>query len=84
MSTSGGTMLETLMRLTLPMPAASSALSNALSGVPPSAVPAVTDAFVTCFQNIGISLRAALDHASGVTEYRPRPAAESSSSLARK
>jgi hypothetical protein len=34
-------------------------LSNAFSGVPPSAVPAVTDAFVTCFQNIGISLRAA-------------------------
>src|SRR4029079_13865953 len=59
MSTSGGTMLETLMRLTLPMPAARSALSNAFSGVPPSAVPAVTDAFVTCFQNIGISLRAA-------------------------
>src|SRR5262245_11961908 len=56
MSTSGGTMLETLMRFTFPMPAASSALSNAFSGVPPSAVPAVTEAFVTCFQNIGTSL----------------------------
>src|SRR5262245_4217802 len=59
MSTSGGTMLETLMRLTLPMPATRSALSNAFSGVPPSAVPAVTDALVTCFQNIATSPRAA-------------------------
>src|SRR5262245_5261142 len=59
MSTSGGTMLDTLMRLTLPMPATRSALSNALSGVPPSAVPAVTYALVTCFQNIATSLRAA-------------------------
>src|SRR5262245_12465717 len=47
MSTSGGTMLETLMRLTLPMPAARSALSNAFNGVPPSAVPAVIEALVT-------------------------------------
>src|SRR5262249_30640237 len=37
-----------------------SALSNAFSDVPPSAVPAVTDALVTCFQNIATSfLRAA-------------------------
>ena len=35
--TSGGRMLETLMRLMLPMPAARSALSNALRVVPPSA-----------------------------------------------
>src|SRR5262249_49679351 len=52
-------MLETLMRLTLPMPAARSALSNAFSAVPPSAVPAVIEALVTCFQNIATSLRAA-------------------------
>jgi hypothetical protein len=83
MSTSGGTMLETLMRLTLPMPAASSALSNAFSGVPPSAVPAVTEALVTCFQNIATSLRAALVTRAAcpnVVFARGR----SSSSLARK
>src|SRR4249920_1150392 len=75
MSTSGGTMLETLMRLTLPIPAASNALSNAFSGVPPSAVPAVTEAFVTCFQNIGISLRAALVARERRDRTSPSPAA---------
>src|SRR4051812_45656103 len=47
--TSGGRMLETLMRLMLPMPAASSALSKALRVVPPSACPAVAAAIVTVF-----------------------------------
>src|SRR2546425_522911 len=45
--TSGGRMLETLIRLMLPMPAARSALSNALRAVPPSARPAVAAAIVT-------------------------------------
>src|SRR5262245_14649119 len=40
-------MLETLMRLMLPMPAARRALSKALSGVEPSALPAVPAALVT-------------------------------------
>src|SRR5256884_9293406 len=44
--TSGGRMLETLIRLMLPMPAASSALSKALRVVPPSACPAVAAAIV--------------------------------------
>src|SRR5215831_2827 len=48
-ATSGGTMLETLMRLMLPMPAASSALTKALRGVPPSAWPAVAAAIVIRF-----------------------------------
>src|SRR5262245_35541081 len=48
-ATSGGTMLETLMRLMLPMPAARSALSKALRGVPPSAWPAVAAAMVIVF-----------------------------------
>src|SRR5262245_1586086 len=48
-ATSGGTMLETLMRLMLPMPAARSALSKALRGVPPSAWPAVAAAIVIVF-----------------------------------
>src|SRR5262245_36469501 len=60
MSTSGGTMLETLTRFTLPMPAARRALSNALSAVPPSAEPAVAATFVTFFQNIA-------------TPFLPRP-----------
>src|SRR5262245_61177401 len=47
--TFGGRMLETLIRLMLPMPAASSALSKALRGVPPSAWPAVAAAIVTVF-----------------------------------
>src|SRR5206468_1914303 len=47
--TSGGRMLETLIRLMLPMPAASSALSKALRVVPPSACPAVAAAIVTVF-----------------------------------
>src|SRR5947199_9929388 len=47
--TSGGRMLEILTRLMLPMPAASSALSNALRGVPPSACPAVAAAIVIRF-----------------------------------
>src|SRR5947207_13622011 len=47
--TSGGRMLEILTRLMLPMPAASSALSNALRGVPPSACPAVAAAVVIRF-----------------------------------
>src|SRR3990170_1420121 len=54
-STSGGTMLETLTRFTLPMPAARSALSNAFSAVPPSAEPAVAATFVTFFQIIATS-----------------------------
>src|SRR5262245_28014276 len=40
-------MLEIRTRLMLPMPAANSALSKALSGVPPSAFPAVPAAIVT-------------------------------------
>jgi len=40
-------MLETLIRLMFPMPAARRALSKALSGVDPSAVPAVPAALVT-------------------------------------
>src|SRR3970040_1391631 len=52
MSTSGGTMLETLMRLMLPIPAARSALSKALRGGEPSADPAVAATFVTFFQSI--------------------------------
>src|SRR5215510_2179515 len=47
--TSGGRMLETLTRLILPMPAASSALSKALREVPPSACPAVAAAIVIRF-----------------------------------
>src|SRR5262245_26703222 len=47
--TSGGRMLETLTRLMLPMPAASSALSKALRAVPPSACPAVAAAIVIRF-----------------------------------
>src|SRR5262245_43573979 len=47
--TSGGRMLEILTRLMLPMPAASSALSKALRGVPPSAWPAVAAAIVIRF-----------------------------------
>src|SRR5262249_41735412 len=47
--TSGGRMLEILTRLMLPMPAASSALSKALRGVPPSAWPAVAAAIVFRF-----------------------------------
>src|ERR1041384_1763594 len=47
--TSGGRMLETLRRLMLPMPAASSALSKALRVDPPSAWPAVAAAIVTVF-----------------------------------
>src|SRR5919109_3627412 len=47
--TSGGRMLEILIRLMLPMPAASSALSKALRLVPPSACPAVAAAIVTVF-----------------------------------
>src|SRR5260370_40022583 len=46
---SGGMMLETLMRLTLPRPATSSALSKALSGEPPSALPTAAAAIVTVF-----------------------------------
>src|SRR5215510_5748306 len=64
MSTSGGTMLETLMRLTLPMPAARSALSNAFSAVPPSAAPAVAATFVTFFQIIATSFSLATAPAS--------------------
>ena len=47
--TSGGRMLEILIRLMLPMPATSNALSKALRGVPPSACPAVAAAIVTVF-----------------------------------
>src|SRR6185369_10633109 len=47
--TSGGRMLETLMRLMLPIPAARSALSKALRVVEPSACPAVAAAIVTVF-----------------------------------
>src|SRR5262249_20633085 len=46
MSASGGTVLETLMRLMLPIPAISSALSNALRLLPPSACPLVAAAIV--------------------------------------
>ena len=49
-STPGGRMLETRTRLMLPMPAASRALSKALSGVEPSALPAVPAALVTGVQ----------------------------------
>src|SRR5207237_8295584 len=45
-------MLETLTRLMLPIPAARSALSKALSGVVPSALPEVVAALVTGFQPI--------------------------------
>src|SRR5436309_12009202 len=51
-STPGGRMLEILTRLMLPMPAASRALSKALSGVEPSAFPAVPAALVTGVQPI--------------------------------
>ena len=54
-STPGGRMLDTRTRLILPMPAASRALSKALSGVEPSAVPAVPAALVTGVQPIGFS-----------------------------
>src|SRR2546422_2983466 len=47
--TSGGRMLEILIRLMLPMPATSNALSKALRVVPPSACPAVAAAIVTVF-----------------------------------
>src|SRR3990172_11236808 len=45
-------MLETFTRLTLPIPAASSALSNAFSGVNPSACPTATATLVTFLQSI--------------------------------
>src|SRR6266481_1388485 len=49
---SGGRMEETLTRLILQMPAARRALSKALSGVVPSALPDVVAALVTGFQPI--------------------------------
>src|SRR6266545_4568450 len=65
MSTSGGTMLETLTRFTLPIPAARSALSNAFSAVPPSAEPAVAATFVTFFQIIATSFSLGTAQAGG-------------------
>jgi hypothetical protein len=53
-STPGGRMLETRTRLMLPMPAASRALSKALSGVEPSALPAVPAATITFVHPIGV------------------------------
>src|SRR5438034_9409185 len=47
--TSGGRMLEILIRLMLPMPATSNALSKALRGVPHSACPAVAAAIGAVF-----------------------------------
>src|SRR5262249_17435010 len=55
-STPGGRMLEILSRLMLPIPAASSALSKALSDVPPSAFPAVPAAMVTAVHPMRSSL----------------------------
>src|SRR5262249_19880834 len=47
--TAGGMMLDILTRLMLPIPPASSALSNALSRVPPSAAAVVPAANITDF-----------------------------------
>jgi len=58
-SAAGGKMLETFTRLTLPMPAARRALSKALRGVEPSALPVVAATFVTGFQPIHSSSRPA-------------------------
>src|SRR5690349_214699 len=81
-STPGGRMLETLIRLMLPMPAASRALSKALSGVDPSALPAVPAAFVTgakCIRSLllaGVTARRKfLAHRSGSAPERKQKVA---------
>ncbi len=73
-STPGGRMLETLMRLMLPMPAASRALSKALSGVEPSALPAVPAALVTGAKRIR-SLLVALCAETAAPSHERRPTA---------
>ena len=69
-------MLDTLIRLMLPMPAASRALSKAFSGVEPSALPAVPAALVTGAKRIRSLLVALLRgnrRAVSRAESRRRP-----------